>query len=156
MENNKPKIEDDFKNFFSVVKNHFKEQYQFLDFKFLKDYDSRTHLGVFLLYNIFYIMVFVIWLLNIILGGQIASPDFTIIGFTKGYFFTGEFITFDAWRIHILINLITFFSCLDYGETERKRQDNNSRKFPTKEEILEKYRKRGWRVPPKNNSDGKD
>jgi hypothetical protein len=150
MENNKPKIEDDFKNFFSVVKNHFKDQYQFLDFKFLKDYDSRTHLGVFLLYNIFYIMVFVIWLLNIILGGQFASPDFSIIGYTKEYFFTGEFITFDAWRIHILINLILFFSCLDYGKTEMERKLYSKKSMNVKE-LLNKYR--GYK-PPKQ--DGKD
>jgi hypothetical protein len=149
MENNKPKIEDDFKNFFSVLKNQFKQQYQFLDFKFLKDYDSRTHLGVFILYNTFYIAIFVIWLLNIVLGGQFTSPDFSIIGFTKEYFFTGEFITLDAWRIHILINVILFFSCLDYGKTEMNRK--MYRKVPTKEEILKKYR--GYK-PPKQ--DGKD
>jgi hypothetical protein len=149
MENNKPTIEDDIKNITSKIKNYTKEKYQFLDFKFLKDYDSRTHLGVFILYNTFYIAIFVIWLLNIVLGGQFTSPDFSIIGFTKDYFFTGEFITFDAWRIHILINLILFFSCLDYGKTEMNRK--MYRKVPTKEEILKKYR--GYK-PPKQ--DGKD
>ena len=157
MENNKPKIEDDFKNFFSVLKNQFKQQYQFLDFKFLKDYDSRTHLGFFLLYNVVFIVGVGFWLLNTLLGGDLIRPDFTIINFTKSYFFTGEFITFDAWKIHILINVILFFKCLDYGETERLRQKKNFRKFQTKEQILEKYRKRGWKFPNKDDySDGKD
>jgi hypothetical protein len=153
MENNKPKIEDDFKNFFSVVKNHFKEKYQFLDFKFLKDYDKNTHIGFLLLYNFFYIIVFGLWFIHLILGGELISPDFTILKFTMDYFFTGELATLDTWKIHLLINIILFFKCLDYGKTERNKKVY---KFQTKEEILEKYRKRGWRVPPKNDSDGKD
>jgi hypothetical protein len=153
MENNKPKIEDDFKNFFSVVKNHFKEKYQFLNFEFLKDYDKDTHLGIFVLYNLFYILVFGFWFIHLILGGELIKNDFTITGFTMDYLFTGELATLDAWKIHLLINIILFFKCLDYGKTERNKKVY---KFQTKEEILEKYRKRGWRVPPKNDSDGKD
>lgn len=154
MENNKPKIEDDFKNFFSVVKNHFKEKYQFLNFEFLKDYDKDTHLGLFLLYNLFYIIVFGLWFIHLILGGELISPDFTILKFTMDYFFTGELATLDAWKIHLLINLILFFKCLDYGKTEKNKKVY---KFQTKEQILEKYRKRGWKFPNKDDySDGKD
>jgi len=154
MENNKPKIEDDFKNFFSVVKNHFKEKYQFLNFEFLKDYDKDTHLGLFLLYNLFYIIVFGLWFIHLILGGELIRPDFTILKFTMDYFFTGELATLDTWKIHLLINIILFFKCLDYGKTEKNKKVY---KFQTKEEILEKYRKRGWKFSNKDDySDGKD
>jgi len=154
MENNKPKIEDDFKNFFSVVKNHFKEKYQFLNFEFLKDYDKDTHLGLFLLYNLFYIIVFGLWFIHLILGGELIRPDFTILKFTMDYFFTGELVTLDTWKIHLLINIILFFKCLDYGKTEKNKKVY---KFQTKEEILEKYRKRGWKFSNKDDySDGKD
>ena len=154
MENNKPKIEDDFKIFFSVVKNHFKEKYQFLNFEFLKDYDKDTHLGIFVLYNLFYILVFGFWFIHLILGGELIKNDFTITGFTMDYLFTGELATLDAWKIHLLINIILFFKCLDYGKTERNKKIY---KVQTKEQILEKYRKRGWKFPNKDEySDGKD
>jgi hypothetical protein len=151
MENNKPKIENDMKNVYSKIKTQFKEKYQFLDFKFLKDYDKDTHLGIFILYNLFYILVFGFWFVHLILGGELIKNDFTIIGFTMDYLFTGELATLDAWKIHLLINIILFFKCLDYGKTER---NNKIYKVQTKEQILEKYRKRGWRFPPKNDTDG--
>lgn len=153
MENNKPKIEDDFKNLFDKLKNQFKEIFSLFDFKFLKDYDKDTHLGIFVLYNLFYILVFGFWFIHLILGGELITNDFTIIGFTMDYFFTGELATLDAWKIHLLINVILFFKCLDYGKTERNKKIY---KLQTREEILEKYRKRGWRVKVKNDTDGKD
>jgi hypothetical protein len=154
MENNKPKIEDDFKNLFDKLKNQFKEIFSLFDFKFLKDYDKDTHFGIFLLYNLFYILVFGFWFIHLILGGELIKNDFTITGFTMKYFFTGELATLDAWKIHLLINLVLFFKCLDYGKTERNKKIY---KFQTKEQILEKYRKRGWKFPNKDeHSDGKD
>ena len=154
MENNKPKIEDDFKNLFNKLKNQFKEIFSLFDFKFLKDYDKDTHFGIFLLYNLFYILVFGFWFIHLILGGELIKNDFTIIGFTMDYFFTGELATLDAWKIHLLINIILFFKCLDYGKTERNKKIY---KLQTKEEILEKYRRRGWKFPNKDEySDGKD
>jgi hypothetical protein len=156
MENNKPTIEDDIKNIYSKIKKYTKEKYQFLDFKFLKDYDKDIHLGLFFMYNLIYIIVFGLWFIHLILGGELIRPDFTIIGFTMDYFFTGELVTLDAWKIHLLINIVLFFKCLDYGKTKRNKRNKKVYKFQTKEEILEKYRKRGWRVPPKNDSDGKD
>jgi hypothetical protein len=153
MENNKPKIEDDFKNLFDKLKNQFKEIFSLFDFKFLKDYDKDTHFGIFLLYNLFYILVFGFWFIHLILGGELIKNDFTIIGFTMDYFFTGELATLDAWKIHLLINIVLFFKCLDYGKTERNKKIY---KFQTKEQILEKYRRRGWKVKLKNDSDGKD
>lgn len=153
MENNKPKIEDDFKNLFDKLKNQFKEIFSLFDFKFLKDYDKDTHLGIFVLYNLFYILVFGFWFIHLILGGELITNDFTIIGFTMDYFFTGELATLDAWKIHLLINVILFFKCLDYGKTERNKKIY---KLQTREEILEKYRRRGWRVKVKNDTDGKD
>lgn len=154
MENNKPKIEDDFKNLFNKLKNQFKEIFSILDFKFLKDYDKDTHLGIFTLYNLFYILVFGFWFIHLILGGELINNDFTITGFTMKYFFTGELATFDSWKIHLLINVILFFKCLDYGKTERNKKIY---KLQTREEILEKYRRRGWKFTIKDeNSDGKD
>ena len=154
MENNKPTIEDDIKNITSKIKNYTKEKYQFLDFKFLKDYDKDTHLGIFVLYNLHYILVFGLWFIHLILGGELIKNDFTIIGFTMKYFFTGELATLDAWKIHLLINIILFFKCLDYGKTERNKKIY---KVQTKEQILEKYRKRGWKFSNKDEySDGKD
>jgi hypothetical protein len=154
MENNKPTIEDDIKNIYSKIKTQFKDTGQFLDFKFLKDYDKDTHLSIFILYNLFYIIVFGLWFIHLILGGELISPDFTILKFTMDYFFTGELATLDTWKIHLLINIILFFKCLDYGKTERNKKVY---KFQTKEEILEKYRKRGWKFPNKDEySDGKD
>ena len=70
------------------------------------------------------------------------------------YFFTGELATLDAWKIHLLINIVLFFKCLDYGKTERNKKIY---KVQTKEQILEKYRKRGWKFSNKDeHSDGKD
>lgn len=152
MTENKPRIEDDFKNLFNVLRQNFKKIFPMLDFSFLKDYDKNTHIGVFLLYNIFYILTIFIWFFNLILGGELVRTDLTFLGFTKSYFFTGEFITLDAWRIHLVINLILFFKCLDYGETERKKK-LYSKKFHNKEETLQFYKSRGWK-PPKE--DGKD
>jgi hypothetical protein len=119
----------------------------------LKDYDKDTHFGIFLLYNLFYILVFGFWFIHLILGGELIKNDFTIIGFTMDYFFTGELATLDAWKIHLLINIVLFFKCLDYGKTERNKKIY---KVQTKEQILEKYRRRGWKVKLKNDSDGKD
>ena len=152
MEENKPRIEDDFKNLIKGVKNNYKGLFPMLDFSFLKDYDKNTHIVFFLLYNIVYILTIFIWFFNLILGGELVRTDLTFLGFTKSYFFTGEFITLDAWRIHLVINLILFFKCLDYGETERKKK-LYSKKFHNKEETLQFYKSRGWK-PPKE--DGKD
>ena len=38
MTENKPRIEDDFKNLFNVLKQNFKKIFPMLDFSFLKDY----------------------------------------------------------------------------------------------------------------------
>lgn len=148
MENNKSKIEEDFKNFLNVVKNHFKEQYHFLDFKFLKNYDKDQHIRFFLIYNLLYVLMFIVWGLLFLLGFEFKN-GFSIIKFTMDYFFTGELITISAWRIHLVINLILFFMSLDYGKTEKRKY----KKFQTREENLEKYRRRGWKFP--NKTDGK-
>lgn len=151
MTENKPRIEDDFKNLFNVLKQNLKKSFSMVDFGFLKDYDKDKHIGLFLIYNILYFVTFVCWLFLFILGFEFEN-GFNIIKFTIGYFFTGEFVTLDAWRIHLVINLILFFTCLDYGQTERKRK-LHSKKFHNKEEILQFYKGRGWK-PPKE--DGKD
>jgi hypothetical protein len=150
MKENKPRIEDDFKNLLNVIKSTFRGLFPIIDFEIFKDYDKNTHIGSLLLYNIFYIVFIIIWFFNLILGGELVSPDFNLIDFTKSYFITGEFLTLDAWRIHLVINLILFFNCLDYGKTEMKRKlYSNKPKNIT--ELLKKYR--GWK-PPKE--DGKD
>ena len=41
MEENKPRIEDDFKNLIKGVKNNYKGLFPMLDFSFLKDYDKK-------------------------------------------------------------------------------------------------------------------
>jgi len=151
MKENEPRIEDDFKNLFNVLKQTFKKIFPMLDFDFgfLKDYDKDTHIGSFLLFNIFYILTITIWFFNLILGGDLVSPDFNLIDFTKSYFLTGEFITLDAWRIHLVVNIILFFTCLDYGKTEMKRK-LHSRKFHSKEEILQFYKVKGWKPSKKD------
>lgn len=151
MEENKPRIEDDFKNIVKGVKNNYKGLFPTLEFSFLKDYDKDTHIGLFLIYNILYLVTFVCWLFLFILGFEFEN-GFSIIKFTKDYFFTGEFITLDAWRIHLVINLILFFMCLDYGKTEMKRQRDSNRP-KNRKELLQFYKGRGWK-PPKE--DGKD
>jgi hypothetical protein len=89
---------------------------------------------------------------NAILGGELVRNDLTFLGFTERYFFTGEFITLDVWRIHLVINLILFFMCLDYGKTEMKRlRDSNRPK--NRKELLQFYKGRGWKFPKE---DGKD
>ena len=152
MEENKPRIEDDFKNLIKGVKNNYKGLFPTLEFSFLKDYDKNTHIGVLLVYNIFYILGTAIMFFNAILGGELVRNDLTFLGFTERYFFTGEFITLDAWRIHLVINLILFFMCLDYGKTEMKRQRDSNRP-KNRKELLQFYKGRGWK-PPKE--DGKD
>jgi hypothetical protein len=151
MKENKPRIEDDFKNLFNVLRQSFKKIFPMLDFSFLKDYDKDLHIGILLIYNILYIVTFVCWLFLFILGFEFEN-GFSIIKFTKDYFFTGEFVTLDAWRIHLVINLILFFKCLDYGKTEMKRK-LHSKKFHNKEEILQFYKGIGWKFPKE---DGKD
>lgn len=146
MEENKPRIEDDFKNLIKGVKNNYKGLFPMLDFSFLKDYDKNTHIGVLLIYNIFYILGTAIIFFNAILGGELVRTDLTFLGFTKSYFFTGEFITLDAWRIHLVINLILFFMCLDYGKTEMKRQQDSNRP-KNRKELLQFYKGRGWKSP---------
>ena len=145
MEENKPRIEDDFKNLIKGVKNNYKGLFPTLEFSFFKDYDTDTHIGLFLIYNILYVGIFVCWLFLFILGFEFEN-GFSIIKFTKDYFFTGEFVTLDAWRIHLVINLILFFKCLDYGKTEMKRkQDSNRPK--NRKELLQFYKGRGWKSP---------
>lgn len=151
MEENKPRIEDDFKNLIKGVKNNYKGLFPTLEFSFLKDYDKDTHIGLFLIYNILYLVTFVCWLFLFILGFEFEN-GFSIIKFTKDYFFTGEFVTLDAWRIHLVINLILFFKCLDYGKTEMKRQRDSNRP-KNRKELLQFYKGKGWK-PPKE--DGKD
>ena len=133
MEYNKPKIEDDFKNLICVFKTSLKVLLPMFDFKIFKDYDIRSHIGFFLIYNIFYILATFIIFLNTILGGELVRNDMTFIGFTERYFLTGEFITFDAWRIHLLLNVILIFNCLDYGKTELNRELTNKGWRPEKE-----------------------
>ena len=116
-----------------------------VDFGFLKDYDKDKHIGLFLIYNIFYIVTFVCWLFLFILGFEFEN-GFSIIKFTKDYFFTGEFVTLDAWRIHLVINLILFFMCLDYGKTEMKRKRDSNRP-KNRKELLQFYKGRGWKSP---------
>lgn len=152
MKENKPRIEDDFKNLLNVIKSTFKGLFPIIDFEIFKDYDKDTHIGGFLLYNIFYILAVFVWFFNLILGGELVSSDFNLIDFTKSYFLTGEFLTLDAWRIHLVVNIILFFTCLDYGKTETKRK-LHSRKFHSKEEILQFYKGKGWKPSKK---DGKD
>lgn len=151
MKENKPRIEDDFKNLFNVLRQSFKKIFPMLDFSFLKDYDKDSHIGLFLLYNILYFVTFVCWLFLFILGFEFENK-FSIIKFTKDYFFTGEFVTLDAWRIHLVINLILFFKCLDYGKTEMKRKRDSNRP-KNRKELLQFYKGIGWK-PPKE--DGKD
>jgi hypothetical protein len=151
MEENKPRIEDDFKNLIKGVKNNYKGLFPTLEFSFLKDYDKDTHIGLFLIYNILYLVTFVCWLFLFILGFEFEN-GFSIIKFTKDYFFTGEFVTLDAWRIHLVINLILFFMCLDYGKTEMKRQRDSNRP-KNRKELLQFYKGRGWKFPKE---DGKD
>ena len=88
--------------------------------------------------------MFIIWGLLFLLGFEFKN-GFSIIKFTMDYFFTGELITISAWRIHLVINLILFFMSLDYGKTEKRKY----KKFQTREENLEKYRRRGWKFPNK-------
>lgn len=152
MTENKPRIEDDFKNIVKGVKNNYKGLFPMLDFSFLKDYDKNTHIGGLLVYNIFYILGTAIMFFNAILGGELVRNDLTFLGFTERYFFTGEFITLDAWRIHLVINLILFFMCLDYGKTEMKRQRDSNRP-KNRKELLQFYKGRGWKFPKE---DGKD
>jgi hypothetical protein len=145
MKENKPRIEDDFKNLFNVLRQNFKKIFPMLDFSFLKDYDKDTHIGILLIYNIFYVVTFVCWLFLFILGFEFEN-GFSIIKFTKDYFFTGEFVTLDVWRIHLVINLILFFTCMDYGKTEMKRlRDSNRPK--NRKELLQFYKNKGWKSP---------
>lgn len=80
----------------------------------------KTHLCLFTAYNGFYILVILLYILDLLTGG-ILVDDFTLLGFTKIYFIDGELYNISAWQVHLFINLVILIYLINIFIKNKKR-----------------------------------